>query len=141
EKKMNAYIRFPNPGYTQPVTIMNQMDADNNNTIDDGAFFIHRFWVSDADGEQLYFPTKKRLWRSTDGGDNWSVISGTYSATSANGIDILGNNKPNPTVYWTFNSELWIIPNAKTATTGSELKVNMPSAARSITLHPNNDSI
>ena len=138
-KKDKAYIRFPDPNYTQPFRIMNQMDADNNGTIDDGANFIHPFWVNGADGEQLYYPTKKKLWRSTDGGDNWQPISATY--TGSFGMDIVGNDKPNPTVYWTVGSDLYIMPNAKTAAVGSEFKITMPSFARTVTLDPNNDSI
>lgn len=139
QKKENVFIPFPQPGYKNPVYILNQLDADNNHTVDEGASFVHPFWMNNADGEQLYFPTRKRLWRSTDGGDNWQPISGTYSTMQD--IDAMGNNKPDPIVYWTIEKELWVMPNAKTANTGDEFQVSMPGNAETITLHPNNDSI
>lgn len=138
-KKENVFIPFPNTGYKNPVYILNQLDADNNNTVDDGASFVHPFWMNNADGEQLYFPTRKKLWRSTDGGDNWQPISGTYSTIQD--MDATGNNKLNPIVYWTVEKDLWVMPNAKTATAGDEFQVTMPGSAETITLHPNNDSI
>lgn len=66
-KKSNLHIPFPQPGFQQPVSILNQLDMNNDNNIDEGYFFIHPFWVNNADGEQIYLPTKKRLWRSVDG--------------------------------------------------------------------------
>lgn len=138
-KKENAFIPFPNTGFKRPAYILNQLDADNNNTVDEGVSFVHPFWMNNADGEQLYYPTRKRLWRSTDGGDNWLPISGTYSTTQQ--MDAIGNNKPDPIVYWTVEKGLWVMPNAKTAKAGDEFQIPMPGNAETITLHPGNDSI
>jgi hypothetical protein len=44
--------------------------------VDEGALFIQPFWMNNADGEQLYYPTKRRLWRSVNGGSSWQPISG-----------------------------------------------------------------
>jgi hypothetical protein len=142
-KKANIHIPFPQPGYTNPVGIMNQLDANTDGNIDEGAYFIHPFWVNDADGEQLYFPTKRRLWRSTDGGDNWQPISGYYNLDfpGSTPITMEGNHKNNPIVYWTVQDTLLVMPNAKTAVAGNEFKIKLPGTLWSVRRDPTNDSI
>ncbi len=142
-KKVNQHIPFPQPGYTNPIDILNQLDADNDGDVDEGSYFIHPFWVNDADGEQLYFPTRKRLWRSTDGGDNWTPISSVYWLTAPGSaqIEIEGNHKSNPIIYWTVRDTLWVMTNAKTATAGNEIKIKLPDNVQNIRRDPTNDSI
>lgn len=141
-KKTNIHIPFPQPGFTQPVSILNQLDGNNDGNVDEGAFFIHPYWMNNADGQQLYYPTKRRLWRSTDGGDNWQPISGYYNLNGPDATEIFmdGNQKLNPIVYWSVRDTLWIMRNAKTATPGSELKIKLPGNIRSVRVDPANDS-
>ncbi len=140
-KKLSIQIPFPQPGFTQPQSILNQLDANNDGTVDEGAFFIHPFWVNDADGEQLYFPTKKRLWRSINGGTNWVPISNFYNLP-ANSAEMFmdGNKKVNPTIYWSVMDTLYVMPNAKTAVAGNEFKVKLPFNIRWVGVDPANDS-
>lgn len=139
-KKNNLHIPFPQPGFQNPVSILNQLDADNNSFIDEGYVWIHPFWMNNANGQQLFLPTKKRLWRSNDGGDNWQPISAFYEMGNSNTIEILGNNKDNPIVYWITADTLRVLPNAGTVQVGNELKIKIPGIASSLTIHPNNDS-
>lgn len=141
-KKTSIHIPFPQPGFTQPVSILNQLDANNDGDVDEGAFFIHPYWMNNADGEQLYYPTKKRLWRSINGGASWQPISGFYDLNGPPFAEIFmdGNQKPNPVVYWSVRDTLWIMRNAKTAAAGSELKVKLPGNIRSVRVDPANDS-
>ena len=141
-KRTNIQVLPTQPGYTQAVTITNQLDANNDGTIDEGASFINYFWLNSADGNQLYYPTKKRLWRSIDGGTNWQPVSNFYDLTQASPeAAIEGNGKSNPTVYWTVADTLYIKPNAKTAGAGNEIKVKMPLTVNSIRVDPGNDSV
>jgi photosystem II stability/assembly factor-like uncharacterized protein len=142
-KKTSMQIPFPQPGFTQPLDIRNQMDANNDGTIDEGAFFISYFWMNNADGEQLYFPTRKRLWRTTNGGTLWTPVSAFYDDNGINSaeIHIDGNNKPNPIVYWSMKDTLWVKPDAKTSAAGNELKIKMPGLVKCVRKDPTNDSI
>ena len=141
-KKTSIHIPFPQPGYTQPQTILNQLDGNNDGTVDEGAFFINAYWMNNSDGEQLYYPTKKRLWRSTNGGASWQPISSYYNLSTPSAVASFmdGNNKPNPMVYWSVKDTLIVMPNAKTAVAGNELRVKLPGTVRSIRIDPANDS-
>ncbi|HHG84867.1 MAG TPA: hypothetical protein ENJ82_08955, partial [Bacteroidetes bacterium] len=57
------------PGYS---TILNQLDNDNDGSVDEGAYFINPFVINLAEGNQVYFTTRDRIWRTTDSGDNWA---------------------------------------------------------------------
>jgi hypothetical protein len=141
-KKTKANIIFPMPGFTQPVSIMNNLDADNDGDVDEGALFIQPFWMNNADGEQLYYPTKRRLWRSVNGGSSWQPISGYYNIPVGGGdLEIEGSGKSNPIIYWSVGDTLWIKTSAKTAGAGGELKIKLPSNIRFIRVDPANDSM
>jgi photosystem II stability/assembly factor-like uncharacterized protein len=142
-KKTNINIPFPQPGYTNPIDITNQLDANNDGTIDEGAFFINEFWMNNADGEQLYFPTKRRLWRSTNGGTSWQPASGYYDLTAPGSTTVFmgGTNKINPIVYWGVMDTVFVKANAKTTAPGNELRIKAPDKMRFIRVDPANDSI
>jgi len=141
--KTKAHIPFPQPGFTQPVSILNQLDADADGDVDEGAFFIQAYWVNSADGEQLYYPTKRRLWRSINGGTNWTPVSGYYNIAGPGSVETFmdGNGTNNPIIYWSVMDTLYIKPSAKTAGPGNELKVKLPGNIRWVRVDPSNDSI
>ncbi|RYZ55415.1 MAG: hypothetical protein EOP49_02880, partial [Sphingobacteriales bacterium] len=141
KRKTNVNIPFGQSGWTNPVSILNQLDADANGSVDEGAGFIHPFMMNNADGQQLYFPTYKRLWRSTNGGTNWQPISQYYNITSTLDLNIECNHKANPIVYWTIKDSLIVMVNAKTAAAGSEFRIKMPGKMRWLRRDPGNDSI
>ena len=141
-KKANVQIPFPQPGFTNPVSILNELDANNDGVVDEGANFIQSFWMNSADGEQLYYPTKKRLWRSTNGGAHWVPISAFYNIP-ANSVETFmdGNGKANPVIYWSVTDTLYVLPAAKTAVAGNGFKVKLPGFVRTVRVDPTNDSI
>ncbi|MFI5135139.1 MAG: WD40/YVTN/BNR-like repeat-containing protein, partial [Chitinophagales bacterium] len=51
--------------------IMNELDANGDGTIDEGAWFINPFAINLVNGDYLAFITKERLWESFDGGASW----------------------------------------------------------------------
>ncbi len=115
----NAYKR--KPAFSD---IMNEMDADGDNNIDDGAWFINPFETNRKDGFQLFFPTRKRLWMSITAGSNWVPI--TYNLSSTGRPYAVGVSKnPDPTVYvGGSNAMLFRIDSAYTMT-GPEPAVNL----------------
>jgi hypothetical protein len=139
-KKENVHIPFRQVGYKNPEYILGQMDTNNDNKIDEGALFIHPFWVNYTDGDQLYCPTKKRLWRSLDGGDNWEPISNNFLGVNY-AMTITGSYSNNPNLYWSVNDTLYIMPKAKTSEKGDEFKVKAPFWIRFIRIAPDNDSM
>ena len=51
--------------------IMDDLDFDEDGSIDDGTYFINPFYVDQDQSEKLYFPTRDRMWTSDDNGDTW----------------------------------------------------------------------
>ena len=121
------------------VYILNQMDANNNHTIDEGAVFLHPYVMNNADDKQLYFPTLKRLWRTADKGDNWIPVSNFYG-NPFNRLAITASNKINPIVYWTNYDSIFVLPNAATAAPLSEFGMPVPEDPLRIIVDVNNDS-
>jgi hypothetical protein len=62
------------------------MDGDANGDIDDGTWFINPFEMNELDGQQLYFPTQNRLWRTINGADNWEILTSPISNLYAVGV-------------------------------------------------------
>ena len=115
----NAHQR--KPGFS---SIMNEMDADGDNNIDDGAWFINPFETNRTDGFQLFFPTRKRLWMSITGGSNWVPVTNNLSSTGQPYAVGVSKNK-NPTVYLGgSNAMLFRIDSAYTMT-GPEPAANL----------------
>lgn len=119
--------------------ILNQLDVNNDGSIDEGAAFYNPYVMNDADHNQLYIPTLKRLWRSTDKGSNWAPVSGFYGNTTYR-LSITASNKPNPIVYWTNMDSVFVLPNAATAAPLSEFAMPVPVDPERIQVDPNNDS-
>lgn len=119
--------------------ILNQLDVNNNGEIDEGAAFFNPYIMNEADHNQLFVPTLKRLWRSTDKGSNWAPVSGYYGNTAYR-LSITASNKTNPIVYWTNTDSIFVLPNAATAAPLSEFAMPVPVDPERIQVDPNNDS-
>lgn len=122
------------------VPIRNQLDADHNGTIDEGVIFIHPFVMNDADDRQLYFPTKKRLWRSTDRGNNWTPIS-NYYATTSSFMSVTATVNSNPNVYWTNDDSVFVMKHAATAIASDGFGMPAPASPLKVVADINNDSV
>lgn len=104
-------------GFNYPISnsIRNQVGGDN------GVWFINPFTVNDLDGDQVFVPTKREIYRSTNAGTNWSKLT----------ADLIGDsycvglsNDENPIAYiGGTGSRLYRVKNAATAEVGNE--VNM----------------
>lgn len=98
----------------------------------EGAWFINPYEVNLLDGDQLYFVTYERIWRTTDGGFNWepamNVISGSKKPYAI-GI----SNSVNPTLYIGGESGLFYrIDDGKNSIPGSEVNLytSIPTTIR-----------
>lgn len=95
----------------------------------DGTWFINPFEINNLDGDQIYVPTRKGVFRSVDQGDSWialtnSVLGESFSvglSNSANPIAYLGGTA----------SRLYYVTDAATANTGDEIPIwdtrNLPN--------------
>ncbi len=119
--------------------ILNQLDINNDGNIDEGAAFYNPYIMNEADHNQLFVPTLKRLWRSTDKGSNWVPVSGYYGNTAYR-LSITASAKPNPIVYWTNTDSVFVLPDAATAAPLSEFGMPVPVDPERIQVDPNNDS-
>jgi photosystem II stability/assembly factor-like uncharacterized protein len=93
-------------------------------------WFINPFEINPIDGDQVYFPTKQRLWRSADQGNNWSQLTNKLIGAI---YSVAVTPQANPTVYIGGQSSLFYrINNAMTATPGSEYMMTtlVPTAAK-----------
>ncbi len=117
-------FRVDNFGSANQFTtdILNDMDADNNKTVDDGAWFINPFDINPQDGEMVFFPTKKKLYRSNNGGILFDVITNEMNVGTGIEAFCLGvSNQKNPTVYvGGSNSLLYRVKHAAWSKPGEE---------------------
>ncbi len=120
--------------------IMNEMDTNGSLGIDEGAAVITQFFLNQTNDQQLFFPSRRHLWRSDNGGDNWIQLSGNYYNTNAR-VFIAGSSKPDPIIYWCDYDTIFVMPNAGTAAPGSEFRIRSPfTTPVSICIDPQNDS-
>lgn len=138
----DAYLDHPTFYY-----IANEMDADNDGAIDDGAWFINPFQINLVNGDYLGFPTTKRLWQSLDAGSSWQPAMNMTGSGSPYAVGI--SKTYNPTVYVGGSSAIFYrIDDAYSAYAGGE--VNLSSQVpppitgdfiSSITVHPKDSSV
>lgn len=127
--------------------IMGNLDQLNNNNIDDGAWFINPFDINLVDGEQIFFVTRKRLWRSNYGGLDWQPLTKFITAGQPYSVGI--SHEPFPTVYLGGTGGIFYrIDSAYYASPGDEINLSssLPSAVNShtignLTVHPHYDSV
>ncbi|MEO0468935.1 MAG: T9SS type A sorting domain-containing protein [Bacteroidota bacterium] len=138
-KSVNA--RGGNPGFSLLVEF-GEAPFDN-------PYFINPFELNPVDGDQLYVVTTNRIYRSTNGGQNFTPITldpnGTVPPPFALGITA----DQNPTVYVGGQSAmLYRIDNAATSTAGQEVNIGNtapPEVGNAfiscVTVHPQHDSV
>ncbi|MEP7165985.1 MAG: hypothetical protein ABI741_14880 [Ferruginibacter sp.] len=119
--------------------ILNELDADGVNGIDEGAAFINPYIMNDADDKQLYIPTLQRLWRSTNGGNNWAPVSKYYGNTFYR-LALTASKKVNPIVYWTNVDSVFVFGSAATAAPLTDFGMPVPADPEKIYVDPQNDS-
>lgn len=139
----NSQSAFPNY-----FGVTYELDNDNDGNIDDGAWFINPFEMNRNDGEQLYFPTRTRLWRTKVGALFWEPITKTLTGEGRPYAVGISNNLY-PTVYLGGSEGMFYrIDSAHWAKPGDEknLSGSLPAALdahfiANITVHPQFDSV
>jgi photosystem II stability/assembly factor-like uncharacterized protein len=141
----DANLAFPNF-----YNVIGQMDGSGNGSIDDGAWFINPYEMNRNDGEQLYFSTRKRVWRTITGAAIWEPITGDLNNLTGGTPYAVGiSNSDTPTVYVGGSKGLFFrIDSASTTTAGKEknLMASVPDSVNnhfivSITVSPQFDSV
>lgn len=110
----------------------------------DNTLFIAPFEINRNDGEQVYFCSTTRIWRTTDRGASWTALTNAHGTIYGVGV----TKAVNPTVYFGGSSaKIYRIDNAQTAAVGSEadLSATVPSAVTNHTIsdikpHPTDNS-
>lgn len=112
--------------------IIQDMDDNGDNNIDDGAWFINPFDINPQDGDMIFFPTKKRIYRSKNGGIRFEPITNSINIGGSLEPFCVGvSNQLNPAVYvGGSNSLFYRIKNAGISKIGEEenLRSFVPSA-------------
>mgnify|MGYP000701736142 CR=1 FL=1 len=135
-----------NNSVVSTIRILNEMDANFDGRPDDGYWFINPFEMNYNNGHFLYFPTKRRLWFSYDGGGSWDPMTNFKSNLYAVGVP--NQKEPNLAYVGGDNLALWRINDVFDQTPGEEvsLRKNLPKGLNSgfiacITVHPQDESV
>jgi len=138
-KTTDAFSQFPTFLY-----VMNELDANSDFEIDDATWFINPFEINRQEGEQLYFPTRDRLWRTIDGAASWEPATNPINDLYAVGV----SNEAFPTVYTGGTGKLRRIDNAISSLPGSEVNLGSTipvglggSFMSCITVSPNSSDV
>lgn len=130
--------------------IKNELDSDGDGDVDDGAWFINPFDVNPVDGQQLYFVTRLKVWRSIVGGMFWEPVTGVISTLDGSRPYCVGiTPAANPTVYIGGARGLFYrVDSAVSTTPGDEVNLSgsVPDSLQedfivNITVHPQFDSV
>lgn len=133
---------FPVPYF---YSILNELDANNDYVIDEGAWFINPFEINLANGDYLAFVTQQRLWHTLDGGFQWLPAMNPAQGGTPYAIGI--EQTFSPTVYvGGSKGMLYRIDDAYNAAPGMEVNLTgkVPQSItndfiHAIAVHPAND--
>ncbi|MCS6918129.1 MAG: T9SS type A sorting domain-containing protein [Chitinophagales bacterium] len=133
---------FPVPYF---YSILNELDANNDYVIDEGAWFINPYEINLVNGDYLAFITHQRLWHTLDGGFQWlpAMNKAQGGTPYAIGMELTFS----PTVYvGGSNGLLYRIDDVYNSEPGNEVNLTgkVPQSItndfiRCIAVHPAND--
>lgn len=147
-----GYItKTTNLGFESPnlKIILNELDSDGDFQVDEGTWFVNPFSLNKHNGEQLFYTTLKRVWRSNNGGDKWEELTNEIGEDRDKAPFALGlSNDLEPKLYIAGSGGIFYrIDDATTATPGDEvdLSASIPEGLKSdffrnITVNPNDPS-
>ncbi len=137
QKTYNAHSPYPDFNIA-----LNQMDGDADGDIDDAVWFINPFEINELDGQQLYFPTRNRVWRTIDGTGTWEIMTDPISDIYAVGV----SNNLDPIVYCGGVNKLYRVPSGINSVAGDQISLaaSIPasvigSSMTSIAVSPKNN--
>ncbi|MEM9023275.1 MAG: T9SS type A sorting domain-containing protein, partial [Bacteroidota bacterium] len=99
----------------------------------DNTLFIAPFEVNRTDGDQIYFCSQHRIWRTNNQGSNWNAITNSHYTIYGVGV----TKDTDPTVYFGGSSaNIYRIDNATSASAGDEVNLSnsVPSSVTSHTI-------
>lgn len=120
---LNMRRQTPSGNRTISSFIRNQVEGDA------GVWFINPFEINNLDGDQIYVPTRREIYRSLDQGNTWIALTNDIPGES---FSVGLSNSTNPIAYIGGTaSRLYYVNNAATATSGEEVAIwdagNIPS--------------
>lgn len=133
--------------FLSPLTssVRNELDENNDSAIDDGAWFINPFEMNYKSSDQLFFPTRRRLFVSFDGAGSWKAVTNFKSNLYSVGIP--NNSNPERVFVGGDNLVLWRVDDPFGTEPGNEvnLRKNIPTGLSSsfisnIKVHPQTDT-
>jgi hypothetical protein len=131
----------------QSNTGIRNISRDIRNAVggNDGVWFINPFEINNLDGDQIYVPTKRATYRSTDGGNNWIALTSDLLGDSY-AVGLSNSNDPIAYIGGTA-SRLYRIDKAATAQPNSEVSMwttqypdFLGSTIGCVKVDPNSDS-
>ncbi len=115
QKTFNAHTTYPTF-----FEVMNEMDGDANGDIDDNTWFINPFEINELDGQQLYFPTRNRVWRTINGANNWEILTNPITDIYSIGISY----STDPIIYCGGSNRLYRVPSGVNSTPGDQVNLS-----------------
>ncbi|MEM9022597.1 MAG: hypothetical protein AAGB22_02560, partial [Bacteroidota bacterium] len=90
-------------------------------TNEDNTLFIAPFEINRKDGEQVYFCSRNRIWRTTNRGNDWDAITTAHQIIFGVGV----SKDPDPTVFFGGSfANFYRIDNATSADAGDEVDLS-----------------
>lgn len=123
--RRNNMIRHP--------SFSNRVHLDT--MLDEGVNFIHPYTINRTDGDQVYYPTRRGLWASNDGGLNMRKLAGGSNSQGAP-YAVEAAPTANPCVYYGGSSgRLYRVDHAATAPANSgQTLMSLPTSVSSRTI-------
>ncbi|HKR03015.1 MAG TPA: T9SS type A sorting domain-containing protein [Bacteroidia bacterium] len=129
--------------------ILNELDTNADGDVDDDVWHENMLEMNYLDGNQLYFPTRDHIWRTVNGGNNWTKISNSFAGGNDHPYSLGISNDIQPVIYSAGNNGFFIrIDDAYNAVAGQEVdlsaSVPAPVAAGGkitcVAVHPLDDA-
>jgi|GEM_PF-236794 len=105
--------------------ILNELDTNGNEVVDDDTWHINPVEMNYLDGTQVYIPTRDRIWRTTNSGDNWVHLTNSYASSNKKAFALGLSNAVQPMIYaGGIKAYFSRIDNAYTASPGQEVDLS-----------------
>lgn len=105
--------------------ILNELDTNGNEIVDDDTWHINPVEMNYLDGTQVYIPTRDRIWRTINSGNNWTHLTNSFTSSSKKPFAVGLSNAVQPMIYAGGVKGFFSrIDNAYTATPGQEVDLS-----------------
>jgi photosystem II stability/assembly factor-like uncharacterized protein len=115
----SQYLNMRRQTSTGNRTISNYIRSQVNGN--EGVWFINPFEINNLDGDQIYVPTRREVYRSLDQGNSWLALTGDIPGES---FSVGLSNSTNPIAYIGGTaSRICYVNGAATAGSGEEISL------------------